>query len=132
MQTVTHPEDLGLQTRTWSNREILRKRTRYTFRNWTYIYMGCFASKARGRGDSYSASNTPTRRVSTSHGSSKSNGGRGGPLSEKEIQMRIEAPAESQVFTVGGITFRYAWVSQRGYYPDCKMILRCLSFIFTF
>lgn len=39
-------------------------------------------------------------------------------LSQDEIRMRIVAPDQSQVFTQSGITVRYAWVTQRGYYPD--------------
>ena len=42
------------------------------------------------------------------------------PLTEKEILARIDAPQASQLLTVGGITYRYAWLSQRGYYPECK------------
>ena len=43
---------------------------------------------------------------------------RNNPLTEKEIEMRIESPKEAQNVTVGGVTYNYAWVSQRGYYPD--------------
>eukprot|EP01035_Chromulina_nebulosa_P017471 gene17471-23023_t len=40
------------------------------------------------------------------------------PLSEKELLQRIEAPITSQKMTINGINYTYAWVSQRGYYPD--------------
>ena len=43
------------------------------------------------------------------------------PLTEKEIQMRIEAPNGTQVLELGGVRYRYAWMSQRGYYPECKL-----------
>ncbi len=40
------------------------------------------------------------------------------PLTEQELQMRIDCPKQSQSLELGGVTFRYAWVSQRGYYPE--------------
>lgn len=40
------------------------------------------------------------------------------PLSDQEILARIESCAETQKTTFGDIKTRYAWVSQRGYYPD--------------
>eukprot|EP01036_Dinobryon_divergens_P032546 gene32546-42159_t len=40
------------------------------------------------------------------------------PLTETEIQSRMEAPKDAHCMTIGGISMRYAWVSQRGYYPD--------------
>ncbi len=43
------------------------------------------------------------------------------PLTEKEIQARIEAPKESHVIELGGVKYRYAYVSQRGYYPECTL-----------
>ena len=39
-------------------------------------------------------------------------------LSRHEIELRIDAPPNSEKFTHSGITFKYAWASQRGYYPD--------------
>ena len=39
-------------------------------------------------------------------------------LSRHEIELRIDAPPNSERFTHSGITFKYAWASQRGYYPD--------------
>ena len=41
-----------------------------------------------------------------------------GSLSRHEIELRIDAPPNSEKFTHSGITFKYAWASQRGYYPD--------------
>jgi hypothetical protein len=40
------------------------------------------------------------------------------PLTKEELQQRIVAPSEIQILSTGGIKIRYAWVSQRGYYPD--------------
>ena len=51
------------------------------------------------------------------------------PLSEEEIKKRIDASAKTEVakFLVdnkdpgkGGFTYRYAYVSQKGYYPNRK------------
>jgi len=42
------------------------------------------------------------------------------PLTAQEIQARIECPNESKPLEIGGLKMKYAWVSQRGYYPDCK------------
>lgn len=47
------------------------------------------------------------------------------PLTEKEIQARIEAPSQTQVLELAGVTYRYAWMSQRGYYPECKGFHDC-------
>jgi hypothetical protein len=49
---------------------------------------------------------------------SASNSMRNNPLTEQEIQMRIDCPKQSQLLELGGVTYRYAWVSQRGYYPE--------------
>ena len=48
-------------------------------------------------------------------GSMKSN-----PLTEQEILARIDAPKQFQTLEIGGASIRYAWVSQRGYYPECS------------
>jgi hypothetical protein len=40
------------------------------------------------------------------------------PLNEFEIAQRIVAPVESLQSVIGGAHVRYAWVSQRGYYPE--------------
>lgn len=45
-----------------------------------------------------------------------------GPLTETEIEARISAPSETQNINIAGVSMRYAWVSQRGYYPDGKLI----------
>lgn len=50
------------------------------------------------------------------------------PLTEKEIQARIDAPKHTQTVTIGGVTYKYAWVSQRGYYPDCTLLIIFLFF----
>ena len=39
-------------------------------------------------------------------------------LSQHEIEMRIEAPQSSKEFHHAGVNIKYAWASQRGYYPD--------------
>ena len=39
-------------------------------------------------------------------------------LSQHEIELRIDAPQNSVMFTHSGIVMKYAWASQRGYYPD--------------
>jgi len=39
-------------------------------------------------------------------------------LSVTEIQQRLDHPEESQTFVHDKSSIRYAWVSQRGYYPD--------------
>jgi serine/threonine protein phosphatase PrpC/CRP-like cAMP-binding protein len=40
------------------------------------------------------------------------------PLTSNEIQERIEAPASSQTVKIGSYTIQYAFISQRGFYPD--------------
>jgi hypothetical protein len=40
------------------------------------------------------------------------------PLTETQIRERIEAPKECKGLTIADMKMRYAWVSQRGYYPD--------------
>jgi hypothetical protein len=42
----------------------------------------------------------------------------GTPLSPKEIQLRIESCSNAMKAKVGSTNINYAWVSQRGYYPD--------------
>jgi hypothetical protein len=44
-----------------------------------------------------------------------------GPLSPAEIQKRIEAPKETRTTNHDGLEIKFAWVSQRGYYPDGKL-----------
>lgn len=66
------------------------------------IEMGCFSSKSSAK-DS---------RKSSSNSNKLSN------LSQHEIELRIEKPLNSQSFVHSGISIKYAWASQRGYYPD--------------
>lgn len=40
------------------------------------------------------------------------------PLSEVEILSRIDAPKESKNLEIEGVKMRYAYMSQRGYYPE--------------
>ena len=42
------------------------------------------------------------------------------PLSQKEIQARIVASKEAQSFGTGAVDLYFAYLSQRGYYPDCE------------
>ena len=42
------------------------------------------------------------------------------PLTDLEIRDRIDAPSQSQTVEIGGVRYKYAWISQRGYYPDCE------------
>lgn len=55
------------------------------------------------------------------------------PLTESEILMRIEAPNESKTLSLDGVNFNYAWVSQRGYYPEGNNSIFSFSlYIFQF
>ena len=47
-----------------------------------------------------------------------STGAYGGPLSINSVQKRIESIPETKTATFGGLKVRYAYISQRGYYPD--------------
>lgn len=51
---------------------------------------------------------------------SQSNGERhpSGQLTTSEILERIDAPARSENVDIGGYKLRYAYISQRGFYPD--------------
>eukprot|EP00600_Ochromonadales_sp_CCMP1393_P006191 CAMPEP_0174958214 /NCGR_PEP_ID=MMETSP0004_2-20121128/2501_1 /TAXON_ID=420556 /ORGANISM="Ochromonas sp., Strain CCMP1393" /LENGTH=1206 /DNA_ID=CAMNT_0016206405 /DNA_START=132 /DNA_END=3749 /DNA_ORIENTATION=- len=40
------------------------------------------------------------------------------PLTDSEIKERVDAAPSSQNLKIAGVTIRYGWVSQRGYYPD--------------
>ena len=44
----------------------------------------------------------------------------GGPLSAKEIEQRIDASPATKLLKFDDFSMRYAYVCQRGYYPDCK------------
>jgi hypothetical protein len=44
----------------------------------------------------------------------------GAPLTPQEILSRIDAIKQSTVITIANYQMNYAYVSQRGYYPDCK------------
>ena len=41
-------------------------------------------------------------------------------LTVEEIQLRIDASQASQTVRLSGVTMRYAYVSQRGFYPNGK------------
>ncbi|KAL7543762.1 hypothetical protein ACHAXR_013060 [Thalassiosira sp. AJA248-18] len=62
---------------------------------------------------------------SQSSDATKKPGGGGGrgrtssvPMSKKEIGQRIESIDETRTAKFGGVSVRYAYLSQRGYYPD--------------
>ncbi|KAL3769544.1 hypothetical protein ACHAW5_006296 [Stephanodiscus triporus] len=40
------------------------------------------------------------------------------PMTKSQIDSRIKSINETCVATFGGVSVRYAWLSQRGYYPD--------------
>jgi hypothetical protein len=40
------------------------------------------------------------------------------PMTTAEIESRIDAIEHTKSATFGGISVRYAYLSQRGYYPD--------------
>jgi hypothetical protein len=42
------------------------------------------------------------------------------PLSQSEIQQRIDAAPNNVDLVIADVSMRYAWLSQRGYYPDGK------------
>jgi len=44
-----------------------------------------------------------------------------GPLSSKELQQRIETCDDAMVMNFNAFSIRFAFLSQRGYYPDCKI-----------
>lgn len=67
--------------------------------------MGCTSSKQF---------NDTTDAPVNNNGSSMKNN----PLTEDEILMRMDAPAESMRMVIDGVSIRYAWVCQRGYYPE--------------
>jgi hypothetical protein len=70
--------------------------------------MGCASSNNNGS----SRTQNPVVNSPKSQNQSKS------PLTEFEIQSRIEAPKQSQFLDLDGIKIRFAFVSQRGYYPE--------------
>ena len=66
--------------------------------------MGCKLSSNRDN----DPKSTAIRRGST----------RPGPMTKQQIEKRISSIKETCVATFGGVSVRYAWLSQRGYYPD--------------
>lgn len=64
--------------------------------------------KSSGHTDSEEAENSGVKRNSRTRSS----------LSKKEVQQRIDASPENKVISHAGLKIQYAWVSQRGYYPD--------------
>jgi hypothetical protein len=39
-------------------------------------------------------------------------------MTKQQIEKRINSINETCVATFGSVSVRYAWLSQRGYYPD--------------
>lgn len=73
--------------------------------------MGCTQSGSKNR--------EPVNSVSLP----KSNRRSMNPLSELEIQDRIDASKQTQILEIDGIKMRFAFMSQRGYYPECKFFI---------
>lgn len=79
--------------------------------------MGCAQSKrSRGATNGHGGNAEPKDDFQPS----KSN-----PLSKREIEQRIDAAKEFHTMAIDGLNMRYAWVSQRGYYPECTSF--CVS-----
>jgi serine/threonine protein phosphatase PrpC len=53
------------------------------------------------------------------------------PMTKQQIEKRIKSINETCVATFGGVSVRYAWLSQRGYYPDRESFSRFGSFRFV-
>jgi len=51
------------------------------------------------------------------------------PLSVEEINLRIECPESTEQLTFSNYNLKYAWVSQRGYYPDGNHIFWKLCYM---
>lgn len=83
--------------------------------------MGCTSSSARGDDVMAGRSPLPSKNLSTST--------RSNPLTATEIQSRIEAPKESQFLEIAGVKIKYAWTSQRGYYPEGLLLNVSLPFL---
>jgi hypothetical protein len=64
--------------------------------------MGCLSSKA-----------AISKNGKSAYGLYKSSN-----LSQQEIELRTEAPQFSKEFHHSRVNIKYAWASQRGYYPD--------------
>ena len=43
-------------------------------------------------------------------------------MTHEEIESRIESIEETKTVTMEGVRARYAFVSQRGYYPDGNIL----------
>jgi hypothetical protein len=87
------------------------------------ILVGCINSKEdEGLRDSQSSALlVPLPRTSTKS-----------PLSDKEIESRIECPHEAIVMKIGPVVYNVAYVCQRGYYPDCTIAFPSRSSWFSF
>lgn len=56
----------------------------------------------------------------SSNADKSASGGRrsSAPLTKPQIDKRIDSIKETCTATFGGVNVRYAYLSQRGYYPD--------------
>jgi hypothetical protein len=86
--------------------------------------MGCFQSKSKGPDElpAEKSSEAPTQSTSSV---AANKGGKTlqkriskGPLSLVEIQKRIDVSLKVKTVCKNGLTLRYAYLSQRGYYPE--------------
>ena len=46
------------------------------------------------------------------------------PMSKQEIHKRIDSIEKTCTANFGGVSVRYAYLSQRGYYPDGKFVCK--------
>jgi hypothetical protein len=53
------------------------------------------------------------------------------PMTNAEIESRIECSERTEMLILGGMKMRFAYLSQRGYYPDGTKILqsKCCAFV---
>lgn len=64
------------------------------------------------------STSTADKGVHSSNGGPRSHTKHDDPLSNDEINKRIDCIKETRTATFGSMTVRYAYLSQRGYYPD--------------
>lgn len=75
--------------------------------------MGCAGSSAKGSED-------PSNRAGGGDGDNDYQGDDYSPLTQDEVKARIVCCDRAQLYPLGatGVTLRYAFLSQRGYYPE--------------
>ncbi len=79
-----------------------------------YYSVGCIQSKDATKNTKQNQQSNPV------YGSPSLDAGRPTttPLTQTEIESRIESSDNIREHQFGTIKMKYAWVSQRGYYPD--------------